>query len=653
MGFLDFLRGRPRGAGTPRRPRYRPFVEVLENRTAPALLAAELPPITPPPPPAPADTEVLQASQVDTLLQRAAAATAGDNAIVAVVDRNGRVLGVRVEGNVSSQITSNPTTLTFAVDGALAEARTGAFFANDTAPLTSRTVQFISQSTITQREVQSNPDISDPNSTLRGPGFVAPVGVGGHFPPGVNNTPQVDLFEIEHTNRDSLVTPGSPTLKPSRFNVPLQFIPAGQELFAPESYGFVSGILPTAQARGIGTLPGGIPIYENGVLVGGIGVFFPGTTGFATEENSSLGATYDPTKPDLSVEAEFVALAAVGGSSAAGVPIGTLGGVAPLPGFDLPFGRIDLAGITLPIIGPGGLQGPANLLAAAQSFGVGQGNPSSGTNLPVDTSGDLFLDGLPVPSGWLVTPHDGVGITAAQVTQIINQGIAAANLTRAQIRAPEGQTARMVFAVADKAGQIVGLYRMPDATVFSIDVAVAKARNVAYYDDPSQLQPQDQVPGLPAGTALTNRTFRYLAEPRFPEGIDGSPPGPFSILNDPGINPTNGLETGPPLPASDYTSVLGFDSFNPQTNFHAPTNPANQNGIVFFPGSSPVYVDQGSGPVLAGGFGVSGDGVNQDDFVTTSGILGFSAPDALRADNFFVQNVRLPYQEFPSNPTAL
>ena len=41
---------------------------------------------------------------------------------------------------------------------------------------------------------------------------------------------------------------------------------------------------------------------------------------------------------------------------------------------------------------------------------------------------------------------------------------------------------------------------MPDATIFSIDVAVAKARNASYYANPDQLQPIDQVPGLPGGS---------------------------------------------------------------------------------------------------------------------------------------------------------
>src|SRR5207302_9422820 len=97
--------------------------------------------------------------------------------------------------------------LVFAIDGALAEARTGAFFGNNQAPLTSRTIQFISQSTVTQREVESDPSVLDPNSTLKGPGFVAPIGIKSHFPPDVPFTPQPDLFGIEHTNRDTTLHP--------------------------------------------------------------------------------------------------------------------------------------------------------------------------------------------------------------------------------------------------------------------------------------------------------------------------------------------------------------------------------------------------------------------------------------------------------------
>jgi uncharacterized protein GlcG (DUF336 family) len=635
-------------------PRFRPTLETLEHRALPALIGGQQT-LAPP---------TLSAAEVETLLRRAAVATASEDAIIAIVDRGGRILGVLVEDDV----TLTGDDLFFAVDGAVAKARTAAFFATDAAPLTSRTIQFISQSTITQREVESNPNINDPNSTLRGPGFVAPIGIGGHFPPGVAFAPQVDLFGIEHTNRDSILHPGPDRLKGTtddipldyRFNIDTSFVPASKQIAPPLSYG--EQVLDPAtdrldpnvnhyQSRGIATLPGGIPLYEFGTLVGGIGVFFPGDTGFASEENSSLSADHDPTMPDRTLEAEFMAVAAAGGSKGAGFPVGAIGGVPALPGFDIPFGRIDLVGITLDVIGPGGDLGPGRLVAYAQNnLGVGQGTLAGATFLDVDHLGNDLLGGRTVPDGWLVKPHAGVNLSKADVTRIIRQGIQEANKVRAQIRLPRGERTRMVLAVTDRTGEVLGLYRMPDATVFSIDVAVAKARNLAYYNDPAKLKNVDRVKGLPKGVAFTNRTVRYLAHPRFPISVDGTPPAPFSILNDPGVDPKTGLNVGAPRPASAYVSVLGFDAFNPGTNFRDTTNVANQNGVVFFPGSSGVYKNIGGKVRIVGGFGVSGDGVDQDDVVTHFGIAGFGPARKIRADHFFVGGVRLPYLKFPRNP---
>jgi hypothetical protein len=226
--------------------------------------------------------------------------------------------------------------------------------------------------------------------------------------------------------------------------------------------------------------------------------------------------------------------------------------------------------------------------------------------------------------------------------------------------------------------------------VFSIDVAVAKARNTAYYADATALQSADFVDddllvvrgavtvnqlnrlryknngGIPGiidlftsrnsqtrknpltGLAFTNRTFRFLAEPRYPSGVDGSLPPIFSILTDPGISrrTAENFSQAFPTPASQFTSVMGFDSFHVGRNFHDPADIANQNGVVFFPGSSPLYKSQ----VLVGGFGISGDGVDQDDVVTFAGQQGFNAPQHLRADQTFYRGVRLPYQKFNRNP---
>jgi len=636
-------------------------VEQLETREMPAFIASQLPLASLPP-------LTLTTSQVSTLLQRAAAATASDDAIIAVVDRNGRILGVRVEGGVSSSVTGDSNVLGFSIDGAVSLARTAAFFSTNATPLTSRTVQFISQSTITQREVESYSFISDPASTLGGPGFVAPIGIGGHFPPRVANTPQVDLFGIEHTNRDMLVNPGPNGVLntpfdggfgaddvglTNRFNVSSAFIPAGKSTFAPLSYFDTTKTAANQRnpaqdhvaSRGIGTLPGGIPIYRSGVLLGGIGVFFPGPTGFANESNSKLSADHDPNQIDRSLEAEFIALSAVGGSKAAGFPIGTIAGIPALSGFDLPFPRIALVGITLDAVGPGGAQGPKNLVNYVKSyFSIGTGNPNSGMLMDVTSvAGVKFVSGLPAPDGWLVTPHAGAGITAAQVQKIVAQGITQANQTRAQIR-PLGTTTRMVFAVADSKGEVLGLYRMPDSPMFSINVAVSKARNTAYYNDATQLLAADKLAGIPAGTAFTARTFRYLALPRFPEGIDTANPGVWSNLNDPGVNRNTALNTGLAQPISSIVSIFGYDAFHPNTNFHASS--ANSSGVVFFPGSAGVYVNG----KIVGGFGVSGDGVDQDDVVTSAGIVGFSPSAAIMVDQYYFGGVRLPYFKFNRNP---
>jgi uncharacterized protein GlcG (DUF336 family) len=247
-------------------------------------------------------------------------------------------------------------------------------------------------------------------------------------------------------------------------------------------------------------------------------------------------------------------------------------------------------------------------------------------------------------------------LNSAVVDQIIAAAVDQAKQTRAAVRLPMGSRTRMVIAVTDTAGNVLGLHRMDDATVFSIDVAVAKARNVAYYADAGALQGVDQVAGVDAGTAFTNRTFRFLAEPRFPDGIDGAGAGTFSILANQAIDSNTGLNSGmvaATVGSFDAAvdplngSVLGYDAFFPGTNFHDIDQVENQNGVVFFPGSAPIYIDG----QLVGGLGVSGDGVDQDDVVTAAGIAGFAPPAGVaRADQVAVDGVRLPYIKFLRNP---
>jgi uncharacterized protein GlcG (DUF336 family) len=261
---------------------------------------------------------------------------------------------------------------------------------------------------------------------------------------------------------------------------------------------------------------------------------------------------------------------------------------------------------------------------------------------PVDRTLSFVLhpadapDAKIVPSGWLVGPlpssPGAEPISAAEVNAIVDAGVVQARKTRAAIRLPLEERTAMMLAVSDTNDTLLGLFRMDDATVFSIDVAVAKSRNVIWFSNPA-IDPQDALdsPGLGVvngtaydpGTAITNRTLSFGAQPLFPSGIDGTPPGPFR-------------------------SVFLRDSATPCTNGLEPAN-GRQNGIVFFPGSAPLYRDG----VLIGGFGVSGDGVEQDDIVTNAGANaapGFEPPSEIRADQVKVRGVRLPYLKFNRNP---
>ena len=682
----------------------------------------------------------LPAGEVEGIIDFATAISPSRDAIIAVVDRSGNILGVRTEDGVSANITGNPEVLAFAIDGAVAKARTAAFFANGDpingtfAPITSRLVRFISQSTVSYREVASNPNVLVPGSTVvspvrtgtlpdgtpfayggvtadtnyYGPGLVAPIGLGGHFPPEIEHTPPVDLFHIEQTNRDGSVHPGSDGIRgtgdditlTNRFDIDPAFVPTDTDgdpltidnnvpgqlrIGTPDSWGFVSGVYPEAQARGIATLPGGVPLYRdtNGdgvgeTLIGGIGVFFPGENGTAEFEQGFAPGQTEAARTNASrvLEAEFIAVVAAGGSNQLNALVaGTKPAGHPVPDLDIPFGRLDLVGIQLQVIGPtAGLRGARQLVEFSHSLGdVGNIANVNGTAQDV-LPGIDYRDGQTVPFGWLVTPHDGANISAAEVRQIIEQGIAQSESVRAAIRLPLGSRTRMMYAVTDLDGEVLGLFRQRDATIFSIDVAVSKARNVAYYADATVLDPLDQVTRtiegtpVPAGTAFTNRTIRFLAEPNFPSGVDATMPGDFSILHDLSsgvaalgqsvpaqgkVNKTSLVEFQGPIPHTEFDlangTVAGLTSFFPATNMRDPDNPEHTNGVIFFPGSTAIY-DPVTGDLIAG-FGVSGDGVDQDDVVTYNGAAGFLPPDAvLRADEVFVEGVRLPYAKFLRNP---
>src|SRR5204862_6888994 len=93
-------------------------------------------------------------------------------------------------------------------------------------------------------------------------------------------------------------------------------------------------------------------------------------------------------------------------------------------------------------------------------------------------------DGRLVPSGYLIGPFGSDaagGLSVDDVRRIVDQAVARALRTRAQIRLPLTQPTRMVIAVSDQSGNLLAAFRMDDSTVFSFDVATSMARHAYYF----------------------------------------------------------------------------------------------------------------------------------------------------------------------------
>jgi uncharacterized protein GlcG (DUF336 family) len=474
----------------------------------------------------PATTPTLAQADVQSIVQNAAASVS-DPLVIAVVDRAGRILAVFENSGAPATALGDFGKTVNSEDLAVSLARTAAFFSDNEAPLSSRTVRFIS---------------------------------GIHFPPGVPGTPSGGLYGIENTNRGC----------PLNVNfAPGQAVPPSRSVNGSTvGLGITTGKVDFEDSNPSAVNPGGIPIFKDGAEVGGVGV---------------VGST-----PEIS---EFAAFSGVSGA-------GFLPNVPP-PGV------VFIDGIALPFV----LQ---TTIPTGVSAGTGAGSYVVG---PIASPG-------PPPEGYIVEPAAGVvgGLSVSDVTGIVNNAINTANQTRGIIRLPPGQTARMIITVSDLDGTILAIYRMQDSLFDALDVTVAKARNAVYFSS-AQVNPAD-LPGVPIGTAITSRAIGFGAQPLFPSGINGTNPGPFFQLY---INDVN----------------------NPCTQGSQPAS-ANQNGVIFFPGSVPLYRNG----VLVGGLGASGDGVDQDDYVAAGGATGYEAPAAIQSDQIVIDNVRLPYLKFPRNPTT-
>jgi uncharacterized protein GlcG (DUF336 family) len=497
----------------------------------------------------PTATPALTVQDVQTLMAQAVeqAQRLNENINVAVVDREANVLGVfRMNGSRPVGAANE------SLFGEIAKARTAAYLSSNRHGFTTLTACFITRS---------------------------------HFPPMSNNTPAGPLFGVPFSSRsDSDVQPNGgprPPLGPQQPPAPGQ--------------------------PGLTNIPGGVPIYKNGALAGGLGISGGSDTYTMLNGINDFCAGV--------IRDEIIALGAVLGYD---VPSQYRGDNIYLDGI-----RLAYANATPP---PGNFTLPFDSLATRgvvdPAFPI---QPTPPAKLPIQ--GEVMYDAT---HDYRI--KDGSTLTATEVRQIIMQAVSRANNTRAAIRLPLGNPAQVFIAVADLDGTVLGVWRTPDATVFSYDVSVQKARTAVAISNPTDPLGATvrTTLGLPTNQplAITTRALGFMSQRYYPPGIDQGTP----------------TQTQPPAMGPFYTYVDGQFDFQYQRLL--PLRPPFQNGIQIFPGGIPLYKNG----QLVGGIGVSGDGVDQDDYVAAGGAVGFEAPLAIRSDQFAYSNVRLPYLKFPRQP---
>ena len=439
---------------------------------------------------------------------------------------------------------------------------------------------------------------------------------------------------------------------------------------------------PKRSPLGLAADPGGLPLYKGGVLVGGIGI----------EADGMYTIDRDIFDTDMNVEE----LIAVAGSNGFAAPESIRGDHITADGRT--FRYVDSEAIASdPTHPPAFASLPGALVAVAGYTG---GGIVAGTSFGTAASGVIPDPGTFASSaGWVLVDATGSArfapraaadgsMAASDVTTLLAQAIAVAHRARAQIRIPLGSSAEVTLAVVDLNGDILGLVRTPDAPVFGIDVAVQKARSAMFFSNAnaaallSAAPPAQYLSGLGTASvaqyvgrmrdflgdpaALTGtiawsaRAIGNVHRPSFPDGIDGTNPGPLSTP----LSSWSPFNVGFQLDLAYNQIVKGVlgDTSEGCAGRQAAGAAGNdtgipqlRNGAQIFPGAVPIY----RAGRLVGAIGISGDGVDQDDMIAFLGLANGSgilanglanAPASMRADTLTPQGVRLRYVQCPQAP---
>lgn len=460
-------------------------------------------------------------------------------------------------------------------------------------------------------------------------GFV-PVGLDGTVVPA-------KLAAISKAGTASLFSTGGNafTSRTAGFIIQEHFPPGIDFRSGGPLYGVQFSSLPCSDIKtpglplGLSGDPGSVPIYKNGAAVGGVGI----------EGDGVYTVDRDPADSDQPFE-EVIAVAAARGFEA---PALIRGDNILVDGIRLAYLNVNSAPNPA-TMAFGSLPGSVDAL-----FPIRSAQPSQFTAAMVGgIAGEVDTRFFPFVASPTATANS---LTAADVSTIITHAAQQANITRAAIRQPLGSNARVSIAVVDPNGVVLGLFRQTDAPVFGFDVSVQKARTAALF---SRANAGALLSGAGFGSyvnraasdgvqlngaiALSDRAIGFLHRPFFPDGINNTVAAPFSTPLDQWSVFNVGLQLD--LIKTNLQAVLGGASL-PCSSL---SNVAN--GLQIFAGSIPLYKNG----ELVGAIGVSGDGIDQDDLIAAGGSAGYTPPVGMRADQFFVRSVRLPFVKLPRSP---
>jgi uncharacterized protein GlcG (DUF336 family) len=438
---------------------------------------------------------------------------------------------------------------------------------------------------------------------------------------------------------------------------------------------------PKASPLGLAADPGGLPLYKNNRLVGGIGVIADGV----------YGLDLDITDIDQDTD-ELIAVAASSGFAAPD---------------DIRGNRITADGRTFRYVDSEAIrsnpaQAPAfsalagtliNLgggIGSTVRAGTSFGNAASGyravtaaeSSLIAQQNAVILVDANNTNRYAPRAGTDGF-LTQTEATTILAEALKIANRARAQIRRPVGTQAHVTVSVVDTNGEVVALARTPDAPIFGTDVSLQKARSALLFSHPSMAADVSALPppnylgasGNPVprfrtfaeyiaasrtffndpttfsnGIAYSNRAIGNISRPYFPDGIQGTSPGPLSTP----ISNWSPFHLGFQLDLN-YNAIIRAASGNATVGCTGLARA--KNGIQIFPGAVPIY----RGTQLVGAIGVSGDGIDQDDMISFLGLgnagrvlnngIG-NAPRDRRADRLEPAGLgtRLRYVQCPQAP---